>query len=169
MSSFAGLFTTLTFGKNKSLLAIYQALKGYVYLWGESWKWEARRSSFQFLGPRSLCGVGTVIPFYLSHHPKTKLFKYLFLLSSEILFLFWTLLLPCWTPSFQWCVKCDGKLNCLSLWCYSWFPENGMDKFALFPLESCLLTTPVFCVVPRTNLVNDFFSTGTSILHSYCE
>lgn len=36
-------------------------------------------------------------------------------------------------------------------------PENGMDKFALFPPESCLLTTPVFCVVPTTNLVNDFF------------
>lgn len=43
-----------------------------------------------------------------------------------------------------------------------------MGKFTLFPLVSFyLLTTSVFCAVPRTKLVNDFL-TGTSVLPS-CE
>lgn len=47
--------------------------------------------------------------------------------------------------------------------------ENGMGKFSLFPLVSYLLTTSVLCAVPRTKLVNFFFLTGISVLHSYCE
>lgn len=83
--------------------------------------------------------------------------SHIFLLFPEFLFLSWTLFSSYWTPSFQCCVKCDWKLNYFGLWHCSWFPQNGMGKFALFPLVSCLLTTSVFCAVPRTKLVNDFF------------
>lgn len=80
-----------------------------------------------------------------------------FLPFSEFLLFFWTLFSSYWTLSFQWCVKCDWKLNDFSLWYCLWFPENGMGKLALFPLVSCLLTTSVCCAVPRTKLVNALF------------
>lgn len=121
---------------------------------------EAERSSLRFLGPWSLCGRGLVkgpwFPSTYSGLPKQKLWDSP-LLFPEFLFLCWTLFLPYWTPSFQWCVKCDWKFNYSGLWHCLWFLENGMGTLAPFPLVSCLLTSSVLCAVPRTKLVNDFF------------
>lgn len=173
MGYFVGLSTTLVFGKKKSLLAASRSSQRIcVYVGVElELRREAKRSSFQFLEPWSLCGMGIVKGLWFpSTYPSIPKQNYLniFILLPEFLLLFWTLFLPYWTPSFQWCVKCDWKLSYLGLWHCLWFPENGMGKFALFPLVSCLLTASLFCAVPRTKLVNDFF-TGTSVFHSYCE
>lgn len=168
MGYFAGLPTTPLFGTKKSLVAAFlssQRMCVYAGVEVERAR-EAERSSLQFLGPWSLCGrwlvKGLWFPSAYSSLPKQNLWDIL-LLFPEFLFLCWTLFLPYWTPSFQWCVKCDWKLNYFRLWHCLWFLDNGMGKWAPFPLVSCLLTASVFCAVPRTKLVDDFFSPHRNI------
>lgn len=159
--------TTPVFCKKTSLLVLSFSSQKLCVQVGLEKRRETEISSFLGVGLLVAWGLWSESNFlYLPQHSKTNS-KY-FSTFPKILFLFWTLLLPCWSTSFQQCVKMWLKTQLLWSLALLVVSENGMGKFAVFPLVSCLLTISVLCVVTRTKVVNDFF-TGTSILHSYCE
>lgn len=151
MSSFAGLFTTLTFGKNKSLLAVYQALKGYVYLWGRVGSEKQEVIPFSFWGPDLFVAWGlwrTGFPSTYPIIPKQNSLNIFFYFPLKFYSSFEHFSCLHWTPSFQWCVKCDGKLNCLSLMFTHDSPRMEWTSLLYFPLSPVcwLLLCSVWCL-----------------------
>lgn len=112
-------------------------------MWGWNWKWEEKQGGnfSNFWGAALFVTWDCEGLRFPSTYPSipTQNSLNLFVLFPEFLLPFWTFFLSYQTPSFQWCVKCDWKLNYFSLWhCRPWFPENGWASLLSFPL--CLST-----------------------------